>query len=50
MTFDLETGPEKLLSTSVAHDLDQVAQIARVMAKSHGEDVGPWRAYMRVLK
>lgn len=40
----------QLLSTWVAHDLDHVAQIARVMAKSHGEEVGPWKAYLRVLK
>ena len=40
----------QLLSTWVAHDLDHIAQIARVMAKSHGEDVGPWKAYLRVLK
>lgn len=40
----------QLLSTWVAHDLDHIAQIARVMAKSHGEDAGPWKAYLRVLK
>ncbi len=40
----------QLLSTWVAHDLDHIAQIARVMAKSHGEAVGPWKAYLRVLK
>jgi uncharacterized damage-inducible protein DinB len=40
----------QLLSTWVAHDLDHIAQIARVMAKSHGEDVGPWKAYLRVLR
>jgi hypothetical protein len=40
----------QLLSTWLAHDLDHIAQIARVMAKSHGDDVGPWRAYLRVLK
>jgi uncharacterized damage-inducible protein DinB len=40
----------QLLSTWVAHDLDHIAQIARVMANSHGEAVGPWEAYLRVLK
>lgn len=40
----------QLLSTWVAHDLDHIAQIARVMAKSHGDDPGPWKAYLRVLK
>lgn len=39
----------QLLSTWLAHDLDHIAQVARVMAKSHGDDVGPWKAYLRVL-
>ncbi len=39
----------QLLSTWVAHDLDHLAQIARVMAKGYTEEVGPWRAYLRVL-
>lgn len=39
----------QLLSTWVAHDLDHVAQIARVLAKSYTQAVGPWRAYLRVL-
>ena len=39
----------QLLSTWVAHDLDHLAQVARVMAKCYAEEVGPWRAYLRVL-
>ena len=39
----------QLLATWVAHDLDHVMQIARVLAYRHREDVGPWRAYLRVI-
>ena len=39
----------QLLATWVVHDLGHVAQIARVMAKRHARDVGPWRAYLPVL-
>jgi hypothetical protein len=39
----------QLLATWVAHDLDHVMQIARVMAKQYTEEVGPWRAYLRVI-
>jgi DinB superfamily len=38
------------LSTWVAHDLDHVVQIARVMARCYADEVGPWRAYLRVLQ
>ena len=40
---------EQLLATWVAHDLDHVVQIARVMAKRYRTDVGPWTAYLRVM-
>ncbi|MFC1575943.1 DinB family protein, partial [Gemmatimonadota bacterium] len=39
----------QLLATWVTHDLSHLSQIARVMAKRHGEDVGPWRKYLSVL-
>lgn len=39
----------QLLATWVAHDLNHLAQISRVMAKRHAEDVGPWRAYLSIL-
>jgi hypothetical protein len=39
----------ELLATWVVHDLSHLAQIARVMAKRYGEDVGPWRAYIPIL-
>ena len=40
----------QLLATWVAHDLDHLIQIARVMARRYSEDVGPWTVYMRVMK
>jgi hypothetical protein len=40
----------QLLATWVAHDLDHVVQIARVMARRYTDDVGPWTAYLRVLR
>jgi hypothetical protein len=39
----------QLLATWVAHDLDHVTQIARVMAMQYADEVGPWRAYLRVV-
>ena len=38
------------LSTWVVHDLTHVNQIVRVMAWQYGDAVGPWRAYLSVLK
>jgi DinB superfamily len=40
----------QLLATWVVHDLDHVAQIARVMAKRYAADVGPWEAYLSILR
>lgn len=48
-----EFGPVTLrqhLATWVAHDLTHLSQIARVMAKRYGDEVGPWRAYLSILK
>jgi hypothetical protein len=39
----------QLLATWVAHDLDHVAQISRVLARQYSDDVGPWRAYLRII-
>lgn len=39
----------QLLATWVVHDLGHLAQIARVMARRHLEEVGPWRAYLSIL-
>jgi len=41
---------KNLLATWVAHDLDHIQQIVRVMAKQYKEEVGPWVAYLRILK
>lgn len=41
---------KQLLSTWIVHDLNHIAQIARVMAKQYQTEVGPWREYLRVLK
>ena len=40
----------QLLSTWVAHDLDHLVQIARVMARRYTASVGPWTQYLRVLR
>jgi hypothetical protein len=40
----------QLLATWTAHDLTHLGQITRVMAKQYREEVGPWRAYLRVMK
>lgn len=39
----------QLLATWVAHDLDHVNQVSRVMAKRYTDDVGVWRQYLGVL-
>lgn len=39
----------QLLATWVAHDLDHIAQVARVMGRQYTEAVGPWRAYLRII-
>ena len=41
---------EQLLATWVAHDLDHVYQVARVMAKRYTAAAGPWTAYIKVLR
>jgi len=40
----------ELLSTWVVHDLDHIAQIVRVMSKQYDDAVGPWRAYLSILR
>jgi hypothetical protein len=41
---------QQLLASWVAHDLNHIAQIARVMAKQYSEEVGPWKKYLGILK
>jgi hypothetical protein len=38
-----------LLATWVAHDLDHLVQIARVMARQYSDEVGPWSQYLRII-
>jgi DinB superfamily len=40
----------ELLATWAAHDLNHLHQISRVMAHQYREAVGPWSAYLGVLK
>jgi hypothetical protein len=40
----------QLIATWVVHDLDHLAQIVRTLAKQYADAVGPWRAYLRVLR
>jgi DinB family protein len=39
----------QLLATWVAHDLDHIVQISRVLARQYSDEVGPWQAYLRVI-
>jgi uncharacterized damage-inducible protein DinB len=45
-----EVTLSQLLSTWVVHDFTHISQITRVMAKQYKEEVGPWVAYLSVLK
>src|SRR5207302_9342881 len=40
----------QLLSTWVVHDLDHVGHVARTMAKVNATTVGPWAAYLYILR
>jgi hypothetical protein len=39
----------QLLATWVAHDLDHVMQVARILGRQYSDEVGPWRVYLRVI-
>lgn len=41
---------EELIATWVAHDLGHIVQISRTMARQYREAVGPWRAYLSVVR
>jgi len=45
-----EVKLRELLATWVVHDLTHISQIVRVMAKRYQTDVGPWEAYLSILK
>jgi hypothetical protein len=38
------------LATWVAHDLSHVGQVVRTMAHQYADAVGPWRAYLSILR
>ena len=40
----------QLMATWTAHDLGHLLQISRVMAKRYKQEVGPWAAYLSVMK
>jgi hypothetical protein len=39
----------QLLATWTAHDLDHIVQISRIIARQYSDEVGPWRAYLRII-
>jgi hypothetical protein len=48
-----EFGPVtlgNLLATWVVHDLSHITQITKTMAHEYAEAVGPWSAYLSILK
>jgi hypothetical protein len=38
------------MATWVAHDLGHIRQIVRVMARQYTDAVGPWRAYLSIVR
>lgn len=38
------------LSTWTIHDMSHLYQLSRVIVKHYTEDIGPWKAYSRILK
>jgi hypothetical protein len=44
-----EVTLRQLLATWVAHDLNHIHQISRVMAKQYKEEIGPWTKYISVV-
>jgi hypothetical protein len=48
-----DLGPvtlSNLLATWVVHDLGHISQIVKAMSSTYIESVGPWRAYLSILK
>ncbi|MDG2450989.1 MAG: DinB family protein [Saprospiraceae bacterium] len=41
---------KELLASWVVHDLGHISQISRVMAKQYKAEVGPWIAFLGILK
>jgi hypothetical protein len=40
----------QLIATWAVHDLSHIDQIVRTMAKQYHDAVGPWKAYLSILK
>jgi hypothetical protein len=40
----------QLLATWATHDLDHLGQVVKVLARAHGEAVGPWRVFLGILE
>ncbi len=45
-----EVTLREMLATWTVHDLGHIAQISRVMAKQYTSEVGPWAAYLGILR
>ena len=45
-----EVSLRQLLATWVVHDLTHIRQIATVTARKYEDAVGPWKAYLSILK
>jgi uncharacterized damage-inducible protein DinB len=45
-----EVTLRQLLATWTVHDLGHIAQVSRVMAKQYAVEVGPWTAYLGILR
>lgn len=39
----------QLIATWVAHDHSHLAQTGRILTRTYGRDVGPWKAYLSLL-
>jgi hypothetical protein len=39
----------QLLASWVVHDMTHIYQISRTIARQYEEEVGPWKAYMKIL-
>ena len=45
-----EVTLEQLLATWVVHDLNHIRQIVTSLASNYADSVGPWKAYLSILK
>lgn len=48
-----DLGPvtlKQLIATWTIHDMGHLNQLSRVMIKHYAQDVGPWKAYSKILK